>query len=92
MSMTQTAFFFESNQMAFDLIESKLPKSDWIKVSDVATAFNLSVAAIYNWIEEGHITSFNSGTPDRASHMIFRQSVLFFAKQRLGIVETKKEE
>ena len=75
---------------ALDAIDRRLPRGDWVTVSDVASAFNYSVTVVYSWMDEGLVVVFR-GT-DNGSHKIFRPSVMAFARKRLGIVEKQKKE
>ena len=66
------------------LIEAKLPKSDWVTVSNVALAGNISVGLVYAWIEEGLIEAVNVGVPGRSYYKIYRPTVIAFYHKRLG--------
>jgi hypothetical protein len=75
-------------QQAFENIERRLPKSDWLSVAEVACAFDRSVTVVYAWIEQGSILNFRGS--DSGANQIFRPSVIAFAKQRLGITDMKQ--
>jgi hypothetical protein len=67
-----------------ETIDAKLPRRDWISVSDVAIAANVSVTLVYAWIDEGLVQSVNVGAT-KSYHRIFRPSVIKFYQSRLGI-------
>lgn len=88
----QLSLFPESHpESALEAIERRLPKRDWVSVSDVAGAFDRSVATVYNWIEEGLVTDFDSGSCQRSAYLIYRPSVIALAKSRLGIEPQPKK-
>jgi hypothetical protein len=88
----QLSLFQDSKpETALEAIERRLPRKDWIPVSDVATAFDRSVATVYNWIEEGLVTDFDSGSCKRSAYLIYRPSVIALAKSRLGIEPQPKK-
>jgi hypothetical protein len=69
-----------------EAIERKLPRADWVSVSDVAISINVSVTTVYSWLDEGLIQHVNaSANKDRQYYRIYRPSVIAFFKARLGI-------
>lgn len=65
-----------------DYIDGRLPEGDWLGVPDVATAFDVCSNQVHAWIEDGSLRGFNKGARDRRRPMIFRASVLHFARNR----------
>lgn len=68
-----------------ETIDSKLPGADWVSVSSVAIACNVSVGLVYAWYEEGLIEGVNVGTTSKAYYKILRSSIINFYRKRLGM-------
>lgn len=73
---------------ALAAIERRLPKAEWLRVSDVALAFDRCVNTIYGWCDQGLFTVMkcpSTENPSRPIYSIFRPSVIRYAKVCLGI-------
>jgi hypothetical protein len=67
-------------------LERRLPKQEWLTVSDVAGACDLSANGVRAHMEAGTFHAMNFGASEEHPFMkIFRQSVVDFYKRRLGI-------
>ena len=63
-------------------IDGRLPEGDWLGVPDVATAFDVCSNQVHAWIEERLIRGYDKGAKDRRYLVIWRASVLHFARSR----------
>jgi len=82
----QASLFSDYDQQCMALLEKRLGPQQWLKVSDVALATDLSVQAIYANVEAGNFHSMNFGASEEKPYIkITRQSVVDFYKRRLGI-------
>lgn len=63
-------------------IDGRLPHGDWIKIPDVAEAFNVCNNQVLAWLDEGAMRGFNKGARSRRRVVVFRASILDFARRR----------
>jgi excisionase family DNA binding protein len=66
-----------------DYFISRLPRGDFLTVSDVAVALNVSADAVYGWIEAGEVRSVKWGL-QKAFYKIYRPSLIEFLRGRIG--------
>lgn len=65
---------------------ARLPKHEWLLVSEVASATNQTSRSIYAHIESGNLHAMNFGVNEsRPFFKIYRPSVVDFYKRRLGL-------
>jgi hypothetical protein len=77
-------FARESAATLLAAVCARLPNSELVSVSDVATACNVSVTLVYTWIEEGLVHAVNLGSESKTYWKVFRPSVVDFWTRRLA--------
>ncbi len=86
----QLEFLDHMRVKAYESVVKRIPPQEWLSPSDVATAYDRSLAMIYRWIEEGSIFArSDAGGSKNSAWRIYRPSVIAFAKKQFGIEETE---
>lgn len=66
-------------------IERRLGKRELLSVVDVASAFDVPAARVYQWVEGGLVTAMDlSSGSSNARWSIDRESVIEFARKRMA--------
>ena len=65
-----------------EYIDGRLPEGDWLGVPDVATAFDVCSNQVHAWLDEGLLRGFNKAAKEKRRPVIWRASVLDFARKR----------
>ena len=80
--LTELADAKEVDSIEVQAVVNRLPATDWLTTSDLATALDVAQSTVIDYVRRGDLRAMNFGTRDQPRYKMQRATVIQFLKRR----------